>query len=233
MATKNKVGAPVLPADADPTDPNDRRYRRKSHIPANAQGVAYPERIAYLRETFPRMAWVEAYDTQGRPDRYGEITLREIAELKAQGSLFEYEAFLLELKREYCLVRWRVWFDAKNGNRKERAVLSPGATRRRAAKAEARRAEYDAKAGEREAKRVARVARGLEALKARKKEDPSYGIPTKSKPGRVRGKWRGPEEGRHKTGRPKAEFRNPAFDGLCDREEQSDGQGDASGVVDE
>ena len=218
MAVKNKTGAPVLPTDADPSDPNDPRHKRKSHIPANEKGSAYPERIAWLRETFPRMAWTEAYDTQGRPDRHGEITLRDIADLRAQGSLFEYEAFMLDLKREFHLVRWRVWLDAKIGAKGDRNGLTVKNIEHRKAQREANAARREAKsvkgAPEWQAKKDEATRKRLAALKARKKADPNYGIPTKVKPGRVKGKWRGPEEGRHKTGRKKAEYRNPAFKDL-------------------
>ncbi len=145
-------GAKKLRPDADSNDVNDRRYQRKRSTPATVQGLACPERIAMLREAFPRLAWVEAYrDRTGQHwprDRFGEITEGQIAELRSWGD--KYGAMVLDLKRELCLIRWRTWLDSKfegSGRRYPDRGHAVRLKARRDAKAAARRAESESPAG--------------------------------------------------------------------------------------
>ncbi len=145
-------GAKKLRPDADPNDVNDRRYQRKRSTPATVQGLAYPERVAMLREAFPRLPWVEAYrDRKGQnwpADRYGGITEGQIADLRSWGD--KYGAMVLELKRELCLIRWRVWLDSKFGDHGRRDGNPAQVAVRKAAreaKTAARRAKAESPAG--------------------------------------------------------------------------------------
>ena len=120
------------------TDPDDPRCKRKRSIPATVQGLAYPERVAYLRETFVRLPWTEAYSGrrgQDWPeDRYGGVSEAVIAEARSVPGN-DYEVLLLELKREYCLVRWRTWLDSKFGNTGRRCGSLSEIVKRRAKRA--------------------------------------------------------------------------------------------------
>lgn len=167
-----KVGAPKLSPDADPNDLNDRRYQRKRSIPATVQGLAYPERIAMLREAFPRLPWVEAYrNRKGQHwprDRFGDITEGQVADLRSWGD--NYGAMVLELKRELCLIRWRTWLDSKFGDNGRRDGNPARVARRKArrdAKTAARRAQAESPAGvaaekDRLRRRDAKIARHAE-----------------------------------------------------------------------
>ncbi len=168
----------------------------KREQPATVRGEATAERVAMLRSMFPRLPWVEVYKPRlrDRPDRHGGITLDKIAELRAEQG--DYPAMVLELKREYCLIRWRAWLDSHHKGRRVKfgnLKYELGMKARREAKAAAKRADLELRAGEvaeKESRRRAATVRRIAALKAARNDATGWGVPFRGKAGASKRKFR-------------------------------------------